>query len=1434
MKRFLPALILVLAACATAGAAPVALWKNTATTTNPPQIDATAFDNGGSMVFTSSVPRIDPYYIPPSMSVFSTLDTSYFNNSGVMMGMRGFDFSTVKSSGGRGVAKGFQNSGYVEGIDTHVMFDLLTFEYTYGSITTKSLGSKVSVWANNLTNTGLIKVGDRGVLQLTGQNVNLNKGGISAGEFGTTRDSYNDTYESEYYRRGVSDSDGYLNYALVRDIYSIVTSSTVYPSDFTSDTSGGWTSYGNFSTSGEFKAAYDYFTVTSATATIRYVTVALVRTNGMSDNFESDMRFVSYEVSTVSGTTTNTDYEVRVAVELGVTGTDAVTGQTVTNAVYVIDTGATPSALVTNFASQRYGVCPGRPDNLEVALGTPEEWLIGSQGADATSDILQIGNTSTFNGTVAVYIAQVGLDPQTISPTTWEVAGVADEYYYRTNSTYSDSPTNEGARIEIAAENLNLGNGRIRAEGLLSINARNLAPIDSNAPPVIDAGVLNLSLTNSAALTLTKVIPSDFQRCRGNIYSWSESWSVKDTNTGITYNFHVLTVDHALTTDLAPTVRDLSLRSPSVTVQDPLIVTKSAKIDSKNVIFDNMVLLSNNVTTLDGSVLPSVQQLTLTSNSSLTVPALIALGNGATPLNRLENDGQVSSMVIQLKANRIVNTGSISSSNALTLTGSGAGSALFLTNSVNNDIDPNTSEESAVPSLITSGWNMNLTGASILASYCNIRCGSQDASLGVGTLTVAATSSLSDGVYNFAMDPSTALTNGNINTWEVHNGFQVLAKPAVGDLFGTTIHTMSSNYYTAQHVWPGVDRGATVAGFTNNLVIGHLVLDRQKNSCSLAFAGAGAKNAMYVDYLEFTNCATNISAGLTVASNLTIYFGACNVPYDKLGAAYPGKFVWVPEWYGPNSVANARVIDGTGARVLVKVNSMLTGAKIDSNADGVPNYVNPSAALDGTLLRLSVAGGGTLTPSVETLNNHSLLIGKQYSISASTTAFVCWVYGWDYATNDNSGNLVFRTYSFTNFNPALSFTMQSNFYAEAWYASIDIEVSPAGAGKVTSAVSGLINPDKKYTFTAVPASGYAFAGWTGAFASNSVSLSFVPRTALPASALTNLQFTANFVRKGVYNGLFTPESDPSANPGLTNSGYVTITVSSNGAVSGKVLMGSGTYPFTANMSGGNYANATVKRPALDPLTLSLNLNNDDAATMAGSVSEGLKWSSSVEGALAWFDGKTAKAAAVGYYTFVLPSFTTVFGDGFGTLKIDVSGAATLTVNNADGGSMSFAGAISKEPALRLFATNSYSGRQTLLGTLWLEPNDGSSPILKTNAYTGISGQIYWNKTNAFSAAIDAAGSAYVAPASGTSSLGFTKGVLEAMGTSTDVDYNSKKTNYASTGGAITLKLNNATGLFSGTNSSMKVQGAVLERQGEARGYMNVGGANSVSVLLRAR
>ena len=78
-----------------------------------------------------------------------------------------------------------------------------------------------------------------------------------------------------------------------------------------------------------------------------------------------------------------------------------------------------------------------------------------------------------------------------------------------------------------------------------------------------------------------------------------------------------------------------------------------------------------------------------------------------------------------------------------------------------------------------------------------------------------------------------------------------LAETHSGDLFGTEITTIATNFNVVNHVWAGTDYSNNVAlGFSNNAVIGHLKLSRQSPNSLMVFSGAGAKNGMYVDYLE--------------------------------------------------------------------------------------------------------------------------------------------------------------------------------------------------------------------------------------------------------------------------------------------------------------------------------------------------------------------------------------------------------------------------------------------------------------------------------------------------------------------------------------------------------------------------------------------------------
>jgi hypothetical protein len=112
-------------------------YVNNAVVANAPNIDATNFINNNS--FTSL-----------SGSLYETTDTLNYTNNGTMNGSGGFLFDTLTfgSPGGRSMASSFYNPG---------------------SIT----GAEIIVSATNLVSPGTLNEGENGLIQLTGQNVDL-------------------------------------------------------------------------------------------------------------------------------------------------------------------------------------------------------------------------------------------------------------------------------------------------------------------------------------------------------------------------------------------------------------------------------------------------------------------------------------------------------------------------------------------------------------------------------------------------------------------------------------------------------------------------------------------------------------------------------------------------------------------------------------------------------------------------------------------------------------------------------------------------------------------------------------------------------------------------------------------------------------------------------------------------------------------------------------------------------------------------------------------------------------------------------------------------------------------------------------------------------------------------------------------------------------
>ena len=151
------------------------------------------------------------------------------------------------------------------------------------------------------------------------------------------------------------------------------------------------------------------------------------------------------------------------------------------------------------------------------------------------------------------------------------------------------------------------------------------------------------------------------------------------------------------------------------------------------------------------------------------------------------------------------------------------------------------------------------------------------------------TNSLSDG----------GASSGNF--FSCSNGFNLSIKPLTGDLHGTTLETIAPTFDVVNHTWAGKDLGATLAGFSNNVAIGHLTLVAGGNGNPIEepefnFSGTGVSNGLYVDYLDLSQLGNyNVLDGslVSISPNLTIYFASASTNPAVLNGQFGGHLVWV-------------------------------------------------------------------------------------------------------------------------------------------------------------------------------------------------------------------------------------------------------------------------------------------------------------------------------------------------------------------------------------------------------------------------------------------------------------------------------------------------------------------------------------------------------------
>lgn len=376
---------------------------------------------------------------------------------------------------------------------------------------------------------------------------------------------------------------------------------------------------------------------------------------------------------------------------------------------------------------------------------------------------------------------------------------------------------------------------------------------------------------------------------------------------------------------------------------------------------------------------------------------------------------------------------------------------------------------------------------------------------------------------------------------------------------------------------------------------------------------------------------------------------------------------------------------------------------------------------------------------------------------------------------------------------------------------------------------------------------------------------YAPKAALPTTGDTfrysynGVAATVDIVNlstiAGSYDGL---AEDPAAGPGREaheRAGRVQVTITKNGTYSGTLSLGgvkrSG---FKGALSGiGTFSNS-IKRVPEAPIALNFQVNG--TGTSIGSTLQSTDYASNSFTYALDLDRKTA-ATAQNHILFISPDPTpnTPQGTGFASTKISAKGDVTLTGKLPEGTPFTSAGFLHADGVFPIYS-NLYSNALPK-GSLRANMQFATQTLLFGEA----EGIVDWFKParpndtlfpDGFTVARSALLASYVKPASGIRALAFDSAddnghLVLADGGFAEIDQiftlgaNNKATPTAPIAANVTLKLNAATGLFTGTfinpGNSKKTtfQGALLQDLVKGFGFFTGAGAtDGGSVLIEKK
>ena len=391
-----------------------------------------------------------------------------------------------------------------------------------------------------------------------------------------------------------------------------------------------------------------------------------------------------------------------------------------------------------------------------------------------------------------------------------------------------------------------------------------------------------------------------------------------------------------------------------------------------------------------------------------------------------------------------------------------------------------------------------------------------------------------------------------------------------------------------------------------------------------------------------------------------------------------------------------------------------------------------------------------------------------------------------------------------------------------------LSLSTNGRGGVTGATNGQrLEVGKGYALTAKPATGCVFSNWTGTVTSTANPLLFLMQS--------NMVLAANFVTNpfvasacvGTYVGLWYDSN----NVQVASAGFLTLTLSSDGKFSARLLNGAKRSSFSGRFDLDGVASNSVARPKTNALIVLLQLDLHGADQISGTITDG-SWTSSLLTHRSVFNKATRPATNLAHpYTVLLPGAVddsaAPAGDGFGTVKIDLAGNNTFAGTLADGTRLALRAPVSAAGDWPFYVPL-YRGTGAALGWLVVEP--GTLPAIQGTVHwlrtAGTANKYY---TNGFALDSALAGSVYTPPGTNhllsadSAEITFEGGNL--AGSLTNLLAFGPSGRVTNQGPAtLTFTPTTSSGLFKGTVlppgalKSVPFQGAVLQGQLVGGGY----------------